>query len=230
MNSVRKFFTGFTLLDDDVDVHPRCPPLGTRAGLKVASDAGVVRPDVQQLKPRAALRGRAAFVLRRRGGPRFGFDPAWLEDEVWTRIRLAAGGRAGRAVNVVPGSSTRASGTRTSAEKAEAEPPLRMAARRSTRATTPRFRRKLAIRFEADRVPAPDRVVGGNTAGRLRREPAPDGRKPSRPAQPHADTERHGTPTRTAARSWDDDVVSGLTSPRACPCSARPANFCSGAK
>ncbi|HEV8231376.1 MAG TPA: hypothetical protein VGQ75_03440, partial [Thermoanaerobaculia bacterium] len=104
LNFVRKFFTGIYPYSLMTSTFTPVDFARTRT-LKVASES---QEWCGQTFTQLNLRnGRYAGLLRSyfedEGDREFGFPPAWLEDELWTRIRLAPATLPVGTVEIVPG-------------------------------------------------------------------------------------------------------------------------------
>ena len=104
LNSVKKFFTGiypYSLMTSTFT------PVDFRASatLKVASSSqewcGMTFTQLNRRGPRQEGLLRSYFETE--GDRAFGFPAAWLEDEIWTRIRLAPETLPTGAISIVPG-------------------------------------------------------------------------------------------------------------------------------
>ncbi len=104
LNSMRKFFTGiypYSLMTSTftpVDFQ-------RSSTLKVASSSqewcGLTFTQLNRRGPRQEGVSRSYF--EEEGDRAFGFPAAWLEDEIWTRIRLAPETLPSGAISIVPG-------------------------------------------------------------------------------------------------------------------------------
>jgi hypothetical protein len=151
LNFVRKFFTGiypYSLMTSTFT--PVSFSNGSRT-LKVASSSQEwCGQTFTQLNLRAGrYEGALRSYFEEEGDRAFGFEAAWLEDELWTRIRLAPGTLPVGRVEVVPGLQyARLWHKDVRPEKAEAN--LRSEGRENVYSLDySAIPRKLAIRFEA---------------------------------------------------------------------------------
>jgi hypothetical protein len=104
LNSVRKFFTGlypYSLMTSTfTPVDFRTSPT-----LKVASSSqewcGMTFTQLNRRGPRQE--GLLRSYFEEEGDRAFGFPAAWLEDEIWTRIRLAPETLPSGPISIVPG-------------------------------------------------------------------------------------------------------------------------------
>jgi hypothetical protein len=152
LNSVRKFFTGiypYSLMTSTF-TPVSSSTKGTRT-LKVASSSQEwCGQTFTQLNLRGGrYEGALRSYFEDEGDRAFGFDAAWLEDELWTRIRLAPETLPVGRVEVVPGLQyARLWHKEVRPEKAEAT--LRSDGREKVYSLDySEIPRKLAIRFEA---------------------------------------------------------------------------------
>ena len=152
LNSVRKFFTGiypYSLMTSTF-TPVSFSTKGTRT-LKVASSSQEwCGQTFTQLNLRGGrYEGALRSYFEDEGDRAFGFDAAWLEDELWTRIRLAPETLPVGRVEVVPGLQyARLWHKEVRPEKAEAT--LRSDGREKVYSLDySEIPRKLAIRFEA---------------------------------------------------------------------------------
>ena len=105
LNSVRKFFTGIYPYSLMTSTFTPVSFAATGRALKVASSSQEwCGQTFTQLNLRGGrYEGALRSYFEEEGDRAFGFDAAWLEDEIWTRIRLAPETLPVGRIEVVPG-------------------------------------------------------------------------------------------------------------------------------
>jgi hypothetical protein len=105
LNSVRKFFTGIYPYSLMTSTFTPVSFAATGRALKVASSSQEwCGQTFTQLNLRGGrYEGALRSYFEDEGDRAFGFDAAWLEDEIWTRIRLAPETLPVGRIEIVPG-------------------------------------------------------------------------------------------------------------------------------
>ncbi len=105
LNSVRKFFTGIYPYSLMTSTFTPVSFAATGRALKVSSSSQEwCGQTFTQLNLRGGrYEGALRSYFEEEGDRAFGFDAAWLEDEIWTRIRLAPETLPVGRIEVVPG-------------------------------------------------------------------------------------------------------------------------------
>jgi hypothetical protein len=151
LNSVRKFFTGIYPYSLMTSTFTPVSFAATGRPLKVASSSQEwCGQTFTQLNLRGGrYEGALRSYFEEEGDRAFGFDAAWLEDEIWTRIRLAPETLPVGRIEIVPGLQyARLWHKEVRPEKAEAT--LRSDGRENVYSLDySAIPRKLSIRFEA---------------------------------------------------------------------------------